>query len=57
MAENVLEVKDLKKQYHTKNGTTDAVKGISFHVQKGAIFGFLGANGAGKSTTINMVKT
>lgn len=57
MAENVLEVKDLKKQYHTKNGTADAVKGISFHVQKGAIFGFLGANGAGKSTTINMVTT
>ena len=57
MAENVLVVKDLKKQYHTKNGTADAVKGISFHVQKGAIFGFLGANGAGKSTTINMVTT
>ncbi|MGN1388644.1 MAG: ABC transporter ATP-binding protein [Bulleidia sp.] len=57
MTEHILEVRDLKKQYHTKNGTVDAVKGISFHVDKGEIFGFLGANGAGKSTTINMVTT
>ena len=35
----------------------DAVKGISFNVEKGEVFGFLGANGAGKSTTINMVTT
>ncbi len=55
MTEHILEVRDLKKQYHTKNGTVDAVKGISFHVEKGEIFGFLGANGAGKSTTINMI--
>jgi ABC-2 type transport system ATP-binding protein len=57
MSESVLEVRDLKKQYKTKNGIVDAVKGISFHVEKGEIFGFLGANGAGKSTTINMVTT
>lgn len=57
MSSYVLDVKDLKKQYMTKNGTVDAVKGISFHVNKGEIFGFLGANGAGKSTTINMVTT
>ncbi len=57
MTDNILEVKGLKKQYHGKNGTVDAVKGISFHVERGEIFGFLGANGAGKSTTINMVTT
>jgi len=57
MSSYVLDVKDLKKQYRTKNGTVDAVNGISFHVNKGEIFGFLGANGAGKSTTINMVTT
>ncbi|MGN0709083.1 MAG: ABC transporter ATP-binding protein [Anaerovoracaceae bacterium] len=57
MTSSVLEVKDLKKTYKTKNGVVDAVKGISFHVEKGEIFGFLGANGAGKSTTINMVTT
>ena len=57
MAEHVLEVRDLRKQYRTKNGAVDAVKGISFNVEKGEVFGFLGANGAGKSTTINMVTT
>lgn len=57
MTENILEVKDLKKQYHGKNGIVDAVKEISFHVERGEIFGFLGAKGAGKSTTINMVMT
>ena len=57
MTDNILEVRDLVKNYKTKKGTTQAVKGISFHVERGEIFGFLGANGAGKSTTINMVTT
>lgn len=57
MREYLLETKDLKKPYVTKKGTADVVKGISFHVKKGEIFGFLGANGAGKSTTINMLTT
>jgi ABC-2 type transport system ATP-binding protein len=58
MADNILSVRDLKKTYHTKNGTTvEAVKGISFDVKRGEIFGFLGANGAGKSTTISMLTT
>jgi ABC-2 type transport system ATP-binding protein len=34
-----------------------AVDGISFHVEKGEIFGFLGPNGAGKTTTIKMLTT
>lgn len=44
-------VKDLKKSYG-KNQKTKAVKGISFEVEQGEIFGILGPNGAGKSTTI-----
>jgi ABC-2 type transport system ATP-binding protein len=36
-------------------GNFVAVNGISFHVNKGEIFGFLGANGAGKSTAIRML--
>ncbi len=36
-------------------GTFTAVDNISFSVQKGEIFGFLGANGAGKTTTIRML--
>lgn len=49
----LLEVKDLKKSFKK----VDAVKGISFDVQKGEILGLLGPNGAGKSTTISMLST
>ncbi|MBN2531329.1 MAG: ABC transporter ATP-binding protein [Spirochaetales bacterium] len=49
--EKIMEVMNLSKQY----GHFTAVKDISFHVNKGEIFGFLGPNGAGKTTTINML--
>jgi ABC-2 type transport system ATP-binding protein len=48
MVKNILEVKDLHKFY----GKNEAVKGISFEVKKGEIFGILGPNGAGKTTTL-----
>jgi ABC-2 type transport system ATP-binding protein len=44
-------VQNLTKQY----GKFEAVKGISFSIRKGEIFGLLGPNGAGKSTVINMM--
>jgi len=44
-------VKDLTRIF----GSFTAVDHISFEVQKGEIFGFLGANGAGKTTTIRML--
>ncbi|NLA04975.1 MAG: ABC transporter ATP-binding protein [Firmicutes bacterium] len=47
----IIEVENLKKKF---NGFT-AVEGISFHINRGEIFGFLGPNGAGKTTTINML--
>jgi ABC-2 type transport system ATP-binding protein len=50
---NIIEVKDLKKSF----GDFEAVKGISFSVEKGKTFAFLGPNGAGKSTTIKMLTT
>jgi ABC-2 type transport system ATP-binding protein len=46
-----IEVKDLTRRF----GTFTAVDHLSFEVQPGEIFGFLGANGAGKSTTIRML--
>jgi len=49
--ENVIEIKDLKKSY----GKDEALKGISFDVKRGEIFGLLGPNGAGKSTTISIL--
>jgi branched-chain amino acid transport system ATP-binding protein len=44
----MLEVTEL----HAKYGNIEALHGISFHVDKGEIVGLLGANGAGKSTTL-----
>lgn len=49
--ENIVEVHDLVKKY----GDFTAVDGISFSVKKGSLFAFLGLNGAGKSTTINII--
>lgn len=48
---NLIEVKNLVKRY----GDHLAVDHLSFHVDKGQIYGFLGPNGAGKSTTMNIM--
>ena len=48
---DIIFVKDLKKVF----GRFVAVNNISFSVKKGEIFGFLGSNGSGKSTTIRML--
>ena len=47
----MIEVKNLVKKY----GDHTAVDHLSFHVEKGQIYGFLGPNGAGKSTTMNIM--
>ncbi len=47
----VIEVENLTRAY----GAFKAVDNISFNVEKGEIFGFLGANGAGKTTAIKML--
>jgi len=49
--ENIIEVHHLVKAF----GTFHAVDDISFSVRKGEIFGFLGANGAGKTTAMHML--
>ena len=49
----ILDVKNLTKKY----GGFTAVDNISFNVGEGELLGFLGVNGAGKSTTINMLST
>lgn len=51
--EEAIKVKHLKKYYQD----VKAVDDISFSVARGEFFGFLGVNGAGKSTTINMLCT
>jgi ABC-2 type transport system ATP-binding protein len=46
--ETVIRVDDLRKRY----GSTTAVDGVSFAVERGEIFGVVGPNGAGKTTTV-----
>jgi len=60
----IIEVNDLYRDYTSKKGAffhkkeiIHAVRGISFSVEKGEIFGLLGQNGAGKTTTIKMLIT
>lgn len=62
--DTIIEVRDLHREYTTYKGTlrrkkeiVEAVRGISFTVARGEIFGLLGQNGAGKTTTIKMLTT
>lgn len=62
--DTIIEVRDLRREYTTYKGAlrkkkeiVEAVRGISFTVNKGEIFGLLGQNGAGKTTTIKMLTT
>lgn len=53
MMETAIEVKGLRKSF--KN--TEVLKGVDFEVKRGEIFALLGSNGAGKSTTVNILST
>jgi ABC-type multidrug transport system ATPase subunit len=53
MTETLIAVTNLQKHF----GTLKAVDDLSFEVQSGQVYGFLGQNGAGKSTTIRMLLT
>ena len=55
MAAPAIELTDLTKTFGSGRRTTYAVRGIDLVVPEGQVFGFLGANGAGKSTTIRMI--
>lgn len=51
--DKAIEVKNLTKNY----GKIRAIKGISFQVGKGEIFGLIGPNGAGKTTVLRVIST
>ncbi len=60
----VVEASDLCRSYRTRTGmwkrdkkVVEAVRGVSFHIERGELFGLLGPNGAGKTTTIKMLIT
>ena len=48
---NIIEISNLNKTF----GDVKAVQDLTFHVKEGELFAFLGVNGAGKSTTINII--
>ncbi|CAM5203449.1 Linearmycin resistance ATP-binding protein LnrL [Ureibacillus acetophenoni] len=64
MSKTIIQVDQVKRTYEVKKGSwkkekkfVEAVKGISFDVKDGEIFGLLGPNGAGKTTMIKMLTT
>ena len=53
----MIEVDRLSKTFGSGDDAVEAVRSVSFRVDEGEIFGLLGANGAGKSTTVLMLTT
>src|ERR687891_344482 len=60
----VVEAHDLHRTYRTSTGvlrrrwkSIEAVRGVSFEIREGELFGLLGPNGAGKTTTIKLLIT
>ncbi len=52
---NILEIKNLKKIYHTPKIETLAVKNFSFNLKEGEFVAIVGPSGCGKSTILNMI--
>lgn len=52
-----LEIDRVEKVYKSQNSEVKALKGVSFDVKPGEIFGLLGPNGAGKTTLISIITT
>ena len=50
---NAVEVRDLRKSF----GKKEVLRGISFEIREGEIFGLIGPNGAGKTTTLRIIST
>ncbi|HRE53051.1 MAG TPA: ABC transporter ATP-binding protein, partial [Flavitalea sp.] len=50
-------VQDIAKRYGKKKETVEALKGISFEVEQGAIFGLIGSDGAGKTSLFRILTT
>ena len=55
MQNKVVSLLNLTKKYHTKEGEIDAIKEITFEVNKGDIIAILGPSGCGKSTLLSII--
>ena len=51
----ILEIKNLSKKYHTKEGEILAIKDICMEVEQGEFVALLGSSGCGKSTLLNII--
>lgn len=51
VGERLLEVRDLKTYFETRDGVVKAVDGVDFHVNRGEVLGLVGESGCGKSVT------
>ncbi|MER5947615.1 ABC transporter ATP-binding protein [Streptomyces sp. NPDC001904] len=54
--ERVIDVTDLRRVYGDKRGSFEAVRGVSFSVGRGELFALLGTNGAGKTSTVELLE-
>jgi len=55
MNETLLEIRDLRVEFHTDEGIVEALDGVSFEIKRGKILGLVGETGCGKSVTGNTI--
>lgn len=55
MVHSCIEIRNLSKTYSVKNGTVEALKGVSLSIPQNEIFGIIGLSGAGKSTLVRCI--
>ena len=55
LTNNVLNVVNISKKYHSQEGETNAIENISFNIKDGEFIGIIGPSGCGKSTILNII--
>ena len=56
MADRVLEVSNLAVEFHTAHGRVQAVRGVSFHLDRGETLAILGESGSGAETYLDAMR-